>query len=117
MELRSCLFQLLVLGRLLMRSRGNVPVNDLPENPRKDVREELFSERMGPAVEESGEHVVVRVELLQIVISALVGWNAPCQKPPRLISLLQPLRSVLCHVFSPEANPYLSQRRSADCQH
>jgi hypothetical protein len=53
-----------VFGRLLMRRRGNIPINNLPENPREDVREESLSERMDPAVEEFGEHMVVRVELL-----------------------------------------------------
>jgi len=69
------LSQFLAPGRLLIRSRGNIPVNNLPENPREDIREESLSERMDPAVEEFGEHIVVRVELLRIVISELVGWT------------------------------------------
>ena len=85
MELRNCLFQFLVLGSLLTRSRGNIPVNNLPENPREDVREESLSERMDPAVEEFGEHIVVRVELLQIVISELVCWNVARWWFPRSI--------------------------------
>ena len=68
-----------------MRSRGNIPVNNLPENPREDVREESLSERMDPAVEEFGKHIVVRVELLQIVISELVCWNVARWWFPRSI--------------------------------
>jgi hypothetical protein len=51
---------------VLMKGQGNMPIKTLPKNLGEDVREESLSEWVDPAVEEFSEHIVVRVELLQI---------------------------------------------------
>lgn len=70
---------------VLMKGQGNMRIKTLPENLREDVREESLSEWVDPAVEEFSEHIVVRVELLQIGISEFVCWNVAPWWFPRSI--------------------------------